>query len=350
MKSYCKGYKVTKQDVYEAYDSWTSAESGRKNSWRVEAEHENLEKLSEEIVQEISSRSLRFVPISYSNRREVGNGKMRRIGQQSAKQQICDYIFINAIQEFLNKRIGFYQVASIKGKGPIFAAKMVQRWIQEGGYWTHLDIYHCYQSMDTAAIMRMLRKYIKSDDLLYLAETLMGTYECGLNIGSYFSLKIAQLVLSFGYHLIEDCSYYRRNVRIKTISHQLWYADDIYLFARNKRQLTKSVRRLRVFLKDAYGLSVKPCKVCQCHKEPPDTAGYVCKMHGKTIRKTTYLRIRRAYRSYDEHPTLKKARRVSSYWGYLKHSSSHKAIKKNEYDRIANAANRYISSYARRNR
>lgn len=348
MKSFCKGCRVTKEDVLKAYDSWTSSDSGRKNCWRIDKEYGGLDKLSDELVRDIANRSLSFEPIRYSNRREAGNGKMRRIGQQSSKQQLCDYIFINAIQEFLNKRIGFYQAASIKNKGPIFASKMVQRWVQEGGYWAHLDIYHCYQSMDIIAIMRTLEKYIASSDLLYLAKTLMDTYECGLNIGSYFSLKIAQLILSFGYHEVESYCYYRRGNRIKTISHQIWYADDIYLFSHNKRELQKSIRKLRVFFKENYNLSVKPCKVCQCYKEPPDVAGYVCKLYGRTIRKSTYLRIRRAYRSYDASPSLKKARRVSSYWGRLKNANTAKAIKKNAYDRIVRGANRYISEYAKR--
>lgn len=348
MKSYCKRFKITKQFIISAYETWKLAESGRDNAWRVDKQYGSINNLADEIFNEIQTRTLRFDPIVYTDRLEAGNGKIRHIGQQSAKQQICDYIFITAVEDFLNKRIGFYQVASIKNKGPVFASKMARRWVQEGGYWTHMDIRHCYQSMDQTVILGILSKYIKSKELIYIAETLMSTYEEGLNIGSYFSLKISQLVLSFAYHFLEDKHRIRRGRRIKSISHQIWYADDIYLFSRNKRELQRIARSLSAYLSFEFNLHVKPWKVCMCYKEPPDIAGYVCKLYATTIRKKTYLRIRRAYRSYSKSPSLQKARRACSYWGYLKHSDSKYAMKVNDYKALVRSARKYISRYDRR--
>lgn len=348
MKSYCKRFKVTKQFIISAYENWKLADSGRDNAWRVDKQYGGIDNLADEILNEIETRTLQFEPIVYTDRLEAGNGKIRHIGQQSAKQQICDYIFITAVEEFLNKRIGFYQVASIKNKGPVFAAKMVKRWVQEGGYWTHMDIHHCYQSMDQGVILGILSKYIKSKELIYIAETLMSTYEEGLNIGSYFSLKISQLVLSFGYHFLEDRHYVRRGRKIKSLSHQIWYADDIYLFSRNKRELQRMARSLSSYLGFHFHLHVKPWQVSMCYKEPPDIAGYVCKLYATTIRKKTYLRIRRAYRSYSKSPSLRKARRACSYWGYLKHSDSKKAMKVNNYKVLTRSAKKYVSRYDRR--
>lgn len=348
MKSYCKRFKITKQFIISAYETWKLAESGRDNAWRVDKQYGGINNLADEIFNEIQTRTLQFEPIVYTDRLEAGNGKIRHIGQQSAKQQICDYIFITAVEGFLNKRIGFYQVASIKNKGPVFASKMVGRWVQEGGYWTHMDIRHCYQSMDQAVILGILSKYIKSKELIYIAKTLMSTYEEGLNIGSYFSLKISQLVLSFAYHFLEDKHRIRRGRRIKSISHQIWYADDIYLFSRNKRELQRIARSLSAYLSFEFNLHVKPWKVCMCYKEPTDIAGYVCKLYATTIRKKTYLRIRKAYRSYYKSPSLQKARRACSYWGYLKHSDSKYAMKVNDYKALVRSARKYISRYDRR--
>lgn len=348
MKSYCKRFKITKQFIISAYETWKLAESGRDNAWRVDKQYGGINNLADEIFNEIQTRTLQFEPIVYTDRLEAGNSKIRHIGQQSAKQQICDYVFITAVEEFLNKRIGFYQVASIKNKGPVFASKMVGRWVQAGGYWTHMDIRHCYQSMDQAVILGILSKYIKSKELIYIAETLMSTYEEGLNIGSYFSLKISQLVLSFAYHFLEDKHRIRRGRRIKSISHQIWYADDIYLFSRNKRELQRIARSLSAYLSFEFNLHVKPWKVCMCYKEPPDIAGYVCKLYATTIRKKTYLRIRKAHRSYSKSPSLQKARRACSYWGYLKHSDSKYAMKVNDYKALVRSARKYISRYDRR--
>lgn len=47
-------------------------------------------------------------------------------------------------------------------------------------------------------------------------------------------------------------------------------------------------------------------------------------------------------------PSLKRARSVCSYWGWLKHSSSRKAVEKNDYDRIFRRAKRYVSNRERK--
>ena len=61
--------------------------------------------------------------------------------------------------------------------------------------------------------MCILRRYIRNQDVLYVCETLLATYGDGLEIGSYFSLRMAQLVLSFGFHAVEGMHKTRRGSR-----------------------------------------------------------------------------------------------------------------------------------------
>lgn len=75
--------------------------------------------------------------------------------------------------------------------------------VAEGGYHVHLDVRKCYPSIKPEVVSRILRRYVRSPDALYLCEALLATYGGGLEIGSYFSLRMAQLVLSFGYHSVE---------------------------------------------------------------------------------------------------------------------------------------------------
>lgn len=334
--------------VIEAYESWLESESGKKNGWRVEAEYGSIYALAEEIVHEIETFDLKLRPIRYHNEIER-NGKMRRIGVESVKQQVLNYVVNLLLNDFYNDRIGFYQIASIEGKGPIFGAKNVQRWIKDNNLaYVHADVKKCYESISKRVVMRIVKKYIKNQYVVYTISCLMDSYEKGLGIGSAFSLKMAQVVLSFVYHMVEDFHKFRRRRRIKTITHQIWYADDFYLFSHSKVYLIQAMKKIENYMYYELGLLIKPWKVCWSDNEPVDIAGLVVFSDHITIRSKTFLRIRRIYKAYDETPNIDLARSVCSYWGILKHSSSNKTIKKNEFDRIFRNARSFVSSYDKR--
>lgn len=346
MKSYCKGLVVDKSLVLAAYENWLKADSGRNNNWRIDEEYGSIDNLVNEIVNEVEMRSLKLRPIYYYFETERSNGKVRLIGQQSVKQQILDYVLVTALEPMLTAKIGFYQVASMPNKGPIFGAKKVQKWLYDSKYWIHADVRKCYESIPHHVVINIFVKYVKSNDLLYICRTILSTYGNGLDIGSFFSLKMAQLVISFGYHYLESLHKKRRNATIPLVKHQIWYADDLYIFSNDKRNLKTAMNNLSSYFKTEFGIEFKAWKICTIgDEEPVDIAGYVCRKDRITLRSNLYLRIRRAYASYERKPTVKKARTVCSYWGYLKHSDSYKAIKKNGYDATFRKARRQISHY-----
>lgn len=350
MKSYCKQLRITHEVVYKAYEKWLSGDSGRKNAWRIKEEYGSIHNLVDEIIYEIDNRELRFRPIRYTLRRERGRGKERCIGQESVKQQIVDYIVLYCLDDFYNKKIGFYQVASVKGKGPLFGARQVQKWIQgdDAPIYAHCDIKKCYESFDKEAIYHFYKKYIHSRDLMYVISCLLKSYKNGLSIGSAFSLKTSQLMLSFAYHKVEEIHWYRRGVSHKSVTHQIWYADDFYLFSTNKRELKKAIRQVAIFLCDNFGLFVKPWKISRTDSEPVDFAGFVIRKDRITVRDETYLRVRRTYTRYQAKPTLKRARSVCSYWGYFKHTDSKTTVDKHGYGSIFRNAKHLVSGHSKR--
>lgn len=345
MKTYCKGLRVDRELVYEAFLEWRESESGHKNLWRLLEEYGDISTLAGELVYEIETRTLSFKPIVYHDEIER-NGKVRHIGQESVKQQIADYIALVAMKDFIHAKVGFYQVASVKGKGPLFAAKTVQKWIKQDGLmcYAHGDIRKCYESIQTKTIFDIVLKYIKSKDIIYLIGMILSTYDKGLGIGSAFSLKLSQVVLSFAYHHVEQWGFsFRRGKRIRTIVHQIWYADDFYLFSKYPTYLKHMMRKLSRFLERNYMLDAKAWKVCWTNSEPVDIAGYIVRKDRITIRSRIYLRIRRAYMKFNKQPTVKKAKTVCSYWGYLYHTASRKTIERNNYYMTFCKARRMVS-------
>ena len=334
--------------MQQAYGLWLRSEAGRKNRHRVAAEHGSAEALIDEITREIRDRTLTLRPIRHYWRLEPTNGKRRLIGIESVKQQVCDYVAVSALEPLLHARIGFYQVASVKGKGQVFAGRTIRRWVHDGGYWVHLDVRQCYPSISHDLVMRILRRHVRSPDVLYVAQQLLATYGSGLDIGSYFSLRMAQLVLSFGYHHVEELHKVRRGKRRALVAHQLWYMDDILLMSASKRDLKVAVRSLERFMDSELGLTVKPWKVCRVSdQEPIDIAGYVTRPGRTTIRAGTFLRARRAVRRFHHRPTLAQARRVAAYWGWFVHSNSRTAIARNHVAEAVTQARALISASER---
>lgn len=335
--------------VISAYESWLDSKAGKKNAWRVQQEHGSASALIQEIVREVETRSLAFRPIKRYRHREPTNGKLRIIGVESVKQQVCDYVAVAAMSRLLDAKVGFWQVSSVPGKGQLMAAHAVRRWSQEGGYYVHMDVRKCYPSIKADVVMMLLRRYVRSPDALYIAESLLASYGGGLEIGSYFSLRMAQLVLSFGYHEVENMRKVRRNANVPLVTHQLWYADDIYLFSQDKRNLRSAARQLqRLLLKD-FGLHVKPWKVCRVSDdEPVDVVGFTVRRNRVTLRPTLFLRARRAFCKYRRAPTLGRARRVASYYGWFKNTDSFGLVMNNGFDKTFKQAKRHVSAVERK--
>ncbi len=344
MKTYCKRLTITPDRIDAAVGAWLLGRAGKKNDWRIKAEYGSRENLVSEIKIEIRERRLIFAPIKRHPRHEPTNGKLRIICVESIKQQICDYLAVQCLEDFLNAKTGFYQIGSSKGKGGLFAKKTIEKWITEGGYYVKSDVKQCYPSIKPARVKKILRKYIKSADVLYLCETLLDTYEDGLDIGSYFSLKISCLVLSFAYHHIEAAGKLRRGKWKSGITHQIWNMDDCLFMSRDKRDLKRAVRDLQQYMEKELGLTLKPWKICKVSDgEPINMCGYRVYTGKTRLRRRLFICQARAYRRFEKHRTTRRARRCCSYWGYLLSANAEQYRAARGVDRTQGDACRKIS-------
>lgn len=331
MKTYCRNASIGTGEVYDAFLNYTGSGSGKKHARELADEHGDAAALASDIAREIVGRTLEFSPIVHRNRYDPLSHKMRHVGEQSPKQQLADYVADEMLAPMFEARYGRYQCASIKGRGQVYAKRAIERWCRESAskWFVKLDIRKCYESIDHALVMRLLRKYVGSEDVLYLAERLLETYEHGLNIGSFFSMRVANWVLSFAYHEMEDgCVKKRRGRSVRLIRHQLWYMDDVLLIGSSKKDLKMAVRHLKAYLRDELGLQIKPWKVCKVGAEPIDMCGYVMAPGRTTIRPRIFLRATRAFAKLRKRATVRRARRCASYWGFIVNSDSFKLIRR----------------------
>jgi len=357
MKSYCKGLVISRELVRRAYETWLTKPSGKKNGWRVAKEYGSADALVDEILWEVTLRTLEFRPIKRYRHREPTNGKIRIIGVESVKQQVCDYVAILALEPLLKAKIGFYQAAAVEGKGQKLCRGALRRWSRGAVYHVKADVRKCYPSIKIDVVMALLRKYVKSADVLYVCECLLGTYDGGLEIGSYFSLQMAQLILSFAYHHIEGLGRRRRGRWIPLVTHQVWHMDDFVLISTSKSYLRQAMKSAERYMRNVLGVTLKLWKLARTsRKEPLDLGGWIVRELPRkdgtmrtrvTLRAGIFLRSTRAFARFTKRKSLARARRCASYWGWLRHADCNVVMTDRHIGKTFSRARRMVSAHDR---
>ena len=292
-----------------------------------------VELVVKELQSEIISKNISLIEMWYKEKKDVSSGKIRRIGIQNIKQQLYDYIAVEGLQPLL-KRIGEYQYASIPGRGTTKGKYVISRWLRNKSlkYYVKLDVRKCFESIDHGKIMDFLSKHIKNNDLLWLINELLNTFEKGLSIGSYLSQYLCNLYMSELYHYIkEDLRKIKRGKSIGLTKKCLIFMDDILLIGTRKRDMEKAVKlivkkanEMSLTIKDNY--QIRKIKENECI----DMMGYKIYTTHTEIRKRIFLRIRKAFKKARKmkNITIDLARKCISYFGYLKHTDSKRIRRK----------------------
>ena len=351
LAGYAIRHKMTNKNQYEA----AKAIRGYVYS-NIEA-RKNVKKalfpmIAKDLLEEINNNCILLRKIHYQNRIDKASGKERRIGIASIKQQVYDYIVINAIKPMLDAKIGPYQCASIKGRGQIYGKRTIERWIRKDSfatkYYCKEDIYHYYPSIPHDKLKKLLRRDIKNDAIIRVIYHLIDTYDEGLCIGSYLCQYLANYYLSYAWHYIDNnCYTYRRGKRINYVSKKLFYMDDIILFSPNLKNLRKARKMLHDYLKNHLGIRFKSDNNYHRGDERVDMMGYKISRSHTTIRKRNWKRIRRLlirYKNPNRNMTEEVARKLISYNGMIVNSNSTKIKKKYDAVRTINRAKGVIKN------
>lgn len=110
MKRLCKSVDISDLDFIKKSinDCLKNKKKNRNDVIRLFHKYKNTDNLAIQIQKEILERNLIFPRIWEKEIVDASSGKKRTIGVQHIKQQIYDYIAVNALEE-LTSRIGYYQ-------------------------------------------------------------------------------------------------------------------------------------------------------------------------------------------------------------------------------------------------
>ena len=354
MKRLCKDVDITDLAfIRQAIDDCLrKKKKSRRDIAALLAEHDyDRDSIAHMLQQELRARYLILKPIWYSTRIDSSSQKPRTIGIQDIKQQMYDYIAVNALEPVF-RSIGEYQVASIPDRGNDYGIKAIAKWVKddEVRYVGKMDIRKFYESVDRELLLKKLRRHVKNDALLWLVETLISTFDHGLSIGSYLSQFLANWYLSELYHDVSERMYRvrrKRNgetVRVNLVKHVLFQMDDLFVFGTNAKDVNRAVHMMIDKLNEMH-LTVKPnWRVYKLSDSVfVDVLGVRIYRDRVTIRQHVFLKVRRTFKKARRamYPAL--AKRIISYWGILKHTSSFVLRKRLKAPRYVKEARRLIS-------
>lgn len=326
--------------------------------------------IARELFLEIKNRNIQLSPINYQERVDPSSGKIREIGITSIKQQVYDYVCVNALKPMLNAKIGYYQCSSIKNRGQKRAKKAIEKCIRQkykkARYVIKSDIKKCYQSIRHDILFSLLKRDIKNDGVLYLATALVSTYsknDVGLCIGTYLSQYLANYFLSYAYHYATEMACVnrkdRKTGRIKKIhpfTRAVFYMDDMVFIGANKKHMKRTMKMIIGYLKSTLDLELKhdTYRVIDLFKPGSfvDVVGYRFYKDHTTIRRRIFRRISddvKIIRKYGVNADLKVCRGFMSRHGFIKVSDSAKFKRKSKYDVAYQIAREVIRNEAKNN-
>lgn len=321
----------------------------------------------------IKNRDLDLQPVTMRERMDYTTMKIRLIGQESAEQQIFDYIAVYSAMEIFDSRIVLQQCSSVPRRGQVYGMKLIRkyikadnrciRWADKHGrrftskckYFVKLDIKKCYPSSDADVFLRLFARDCGNDDILWLWKTLLYSHRVdgysGFMIGSLVSQWAAQYMISFTYRYAMDLATERRGKRVKWVSHMICFMDDMVLFSGNRKHLLRAVRQIIKFAQAELHYTIKPnFAIQQLDETGCDMMGYVVYRSGKVgMRGRNFIKSRRLALRKERNGKLvfPQALRLVSYKGFYKFSDCTKATKRYKMRKLFRYAQKIVSFHTK---
>lgn len=346
---------------------------------RLEADYTKvapaIDAVCDELTQRIKDGDLDLGPIRQFQRVDGISGKTRTLSQETAEQQIYEYIAVEALAPLFHAKLLHCQYGSVPGKGQVKGVRAIEKILRrkERGRVSAIkgDIRHAYESVTVELVMRLLSRDIgKNKPLLAFLRLLMANYPNGaLVIGGYLPTWLFNYVMSYALRQLMSYGRTRRGKFTRYVRHVVCYADDFAIFG-GLSNLRKAVKKLERWLKAEFGLEVKqPYTIVvfptfreeksfhKTHNRPKlpglDMMGYVIHRTYTTIRKKIFRRIRRQILAAGAdlkrlgHIPWWRALKIMSYKGWIIHSDCRGFAERCGLSEILRAAAKSIGNRSR---
>lgn len=299
----------------------TNASKGKHNRRTVRNVLEHREQAAEAIREMLISKSYKPKPYRAFKIKDGANKKERTIYCPAFyPDQIIHWAIMQIIQPVIMKGMYKFSCGSIPGRGMHYGKRYLERWIRRDHkhtkYCLKLDIKKYYPHINNEVLKKQFCAKIKDNEALWIIDSIIDSHAEGLPIGNYTSQWWANFYLEGLDHYIKE---------VLRIKYYLRYMDDMALFSNNKKALHKARKLIAEFIAPL-GLTLKEnWQVFRVDARAVDFLGFRFYRNKTTLRKRNALRIRRRVnKAYKKGKvTVKDARAILSYLGWITHSNSH---------------------------
>lgn len=336
---------------------------------------EAIDVIAEEMTERIHNRDLKLPPVRSFKRVDGMSQKLRDLNQESAEQQIFEYIGVRALMPLFKAKILPCQCGSIPGRGQTDGKRQIERILRKKFHCNQLDeikgdIRHAYQSVTVECVMKLLRRDIgKNKPLLWFIEACMSNYPDGrLMIGGYMPTWLFNYVMSYVLRYLLSLHKSRRGVRHNMVWACVCYADDFAVFGK-RSNIKRAIKDTTRWCRENLGMEIKSVwdfsyiasfeaekaqyakrKAGSLERTPGiDMVGFVVRRTYTIIRGRIFIRVRRqilrAKRDLDRlgYVPWWRAYKIVAYYGWLKNTDSQTFRKKYGVKRIMKAAKLSVS-------
>ena len=340
--------------------------------------NEALDTLALIVQSDIRNRQLRISPLRPFQRRDGLTQKLRNLCKEGAYQQICEYIAVEALMPMFRAKLLPCQFGSIPNRGQVRGVRKIEKIVRRSKKKRlsaiKTDVQKAYPSTKVAMVMALLRRDIgKNEPLLWFIAAVMGNYPNGvLIIGGYLSTWLFNYVMSYVLRAMMAQGKYRRGRWISFVDGIVSYADDTTVFG-SYSNLKKALKAACKWA-ESIGLHIKDCwqivrfatedEEKQNHADRQrgskkrtggiDMMGFVVRRRCTIIRRRIWRRVRRqllrAWRNLYQTGAIPwwRAKKATSYKGWLKYSDSEKIEVKYHASVIMQAAGEAVGRHERR--
>jgi len=304
----------TYSHLYKQVFSWRNLN----DAYFKAGKHKNtssVRRFSKNYVLELSLLKHELCNKAYSPKRlekfVLRDPKTRVICVSDFRDRVVHHALVNVLQPIFEPRFICDSFASRKGKGTLAAVKRFDQFKREltvnsrrsltvacsdgrekdviRGYVFKADIYHYFQSVDHEVLIRIIAKYVKDDDIIWLIRKILENYDSGVSskgmpLGNWTSQFFANVYLN------ELDQFVKHVLRAK---HYIRYVDDFVILHRSKRVLIGYESRIKDFL-SSLKLRLHPnkCSIAPLHRGTQFLGFRIFDKH-KLVRKRNIYKIRR---------------------------------------------------------
>ena len=289
---------------------------------------EAIDEYAKIILNNIVNREIILEPLKNFTIKE--GSKIRKISEESAEQQIYEYIAQYALQPLFQAKIWAFQYGSIQNKGGLKAKNRLHKlykqcYKKKNFVAIKCDIQKAYPSTSLDIIMKLLQRDIhKNKPLLWFIQRITSNYtNNSLIIGGYLSCWLFNYLMSYLLRELMNHCCIRRNKKYNSAYKCVCYADDFIVFGQ-KNRLIKALKHITVWAKKNFNLTIKSqWQISNLNKkEYIRTLGYKISYNYVKITNILFLKIRKVLlkaNSQKRFLSVKTAQNIISYWGWLKY-------------------------------